>query len=143
VALHWYDGGLRPPLPREVEEDGEPMPEEGLLFVGDRGKILAGFTGDKPRLLPKARMQAFVPPPQTLPRPDGELEQWIRACRGGAPSDASFESVAAITETVLIGTIALRVPRKLRWDSAAGRFVGAPEADALIARPEYREGWRL
>ncbi len=143
VALHWSDGGLRPPLPRELEEDGEAMPEEGLLFVGDRGKILAGFTGDRPRLLPRARMQAFAPPPQTLPRPDGELEQWIRACRGGAPSDASFQSVAAITETVLIGTIALRVPRKLQWNSAAGRFAGAPEADALIARPEYREGWRL
>ena len=41
VSLHWYDGGLRPPKPRELDEDGEPMPEEGLLFVGDSGKILA------------------------------------------------------------------------------------------------------
>ena len=69
VALHWYDGGLRPPKPRELEEDGESMPEEGLLFVGDGGKILADFMGRNPRLIPKARMQAFQPPPQTLPRP--------------------------------------------------------------------------
>ena len=97
VALHWYDGGLRPPKPRELEEDGEKMPEEGLLFVGDRGKILGEFMGRNPRLIPKARMQAFQPPPQTLPRPAEELEQWVRACRGTAPSDASFENVAAIS----------------------------------------------
>ncbi|MGE5125799.1 MAG: Gfo/Idh/MocA family protein [Betaproteobacteria bacterium] len=143
VALHWYDGGLRPPKPRELDEDGEPMPEEGMLLVGDRGKILAGFSAQQPRLVPKARMQAFQPPPATLPRPIDELDQWIRACRGTQPSDASFQSVAAITETILIGTIALRVDRKLRWDAAKASFVNAPEADALMARPEYREGWKL
>jgi hypothetical protein len=143
VALHWYDGGLRPPKPRELEEDGEPMPDEGLLFVGDGGKVLADFSGRRPRLLPKARMQAFQPPPPTLPRPADELDQWVRACRGTAPSDASFESVAAVSETILLGTIAVRVDKKLRWDAASARFVDAPEADALVARPEYREGWKL
>jgi predicted dehydrogenase len=143
VSLHWYDGGLRPPKPRELEEDGEPMPEEGLLFVGREGKILAGFHGERPRLVPKAKMQAFAPPPQTLPRPAEELEQWVRACRGTAPSDASFENVAPISETILLGTIAVRVDKKLRWDAANVRFVDAPEADALMARSQYREGWRL
>jgi hypothetical protein len=87
-------------------------------------------------------MTAFPPPPQTLPRPAEELEQWVRACRGVAPSDASFENVAAISETILLGTIAVRVDKKLRWDAANARFVDAPEADALMAR-EYREGWKL
>jgi hypothetical protein len=143
VALHWYDGGLRPPKPRELDEDGEPMPEEGLLLVGDRGKILADFTGRHARLVPKARMKAFQPPPATLPRPADELAQWIRACRGTQPSDASFENVAALSETILIGTIALRVDRKLRWNAGDGRFVDAPEADALMLRPAYRDGWAL
>jgi predicted dehydrogenase len=143
VAIHWYDGGLRPPKLRELEEDGEPMPEEGLLFVGDQGKILAGFTAEEPRLVPKAKMQAFAPPPQTLPRPIEELDQWVRACRGTAPSDASFENVAPISDAILLGNIALRVDKKLRWDAANIRFVEAPEADALMNRPEYREGWRL
>jgi predicted dehydrogenase len=142
VSLYWYDGGLRPPKPRELEADGEPMPEEGLLFVGDEGKILAEFSGRNPRLVPRSRMARFAPPPRTLPRPAEELEQWIRACRGGGPSDASFENVAAISETILLGTIAVRVDRKLRWDAARGRFLDAPEADALMAR-EYREGWKL
>jgi hypothetical protein len=143
VALHWYDGGLRPPKPRELEQDGEPMPEEGLLLVGDRGKILGDFTGRNARLIPRARMQEFQPPAATLARPLDELEQWIRACRGVQPSDASFQRVAALTETILLGTIALRVDRKLRWDASSARFVDAPDADALTRRPEYREGWRL
>ncbi len=142
VTLHWYDGGLRPPKPRELDEDAEPMPEEGLLLVGDGGKILAEFNGRNPRLIPKQRMQAFRPPPQTLPRPIGELDQWLRACRGLGPSDASFERVAAISETILLGTIALRVDKKLRWDPASRRFPNAPEADALTTRA-YRDGWAL
>jgi predicted dehydrogenase len=142
VALHWYDGGLRPPKPPELEEDGEEMPTEGMLFVGEHGKILAGFMGSRPRLIPKRRMQMFKAPPETLERPAEELDQWVRACRGGAPSDASFTAVAPFAETILLGNIALRVPKKLHWKADEGHFVDAPEADALMAR-EYREGWEL
>jgi hypothetical protein len=143
LALHWYDGGLRPPTPKELQDDAEPMPEEGLLLVGDAGKILAEFNGRRPRLIPKARMARFTPPPATLPRPADELSQWIRACRGGAPSDARFENVQAVSEAILLGTIALRVEGRLRWDAAGGRFVDSPAADALMLRAQYREGWRL
>jgi len=142
VSLHWYDGGLRPPIPRELEEDGEAMPEEGLLFVGDDGKILGGFRGQNPRLIPKARMDMFKAPPETLPRPDGELDQWVRACRGEAPSDASFPSVSPFADSILLGNVALRVPRKLRWNTEEARFVDDDEANALTTR-EYREGWEL
>lgn len=142
VALYWYDGGIRPPKPEELEQDGQDMPEEGLLFVGDKGKILCGFTGTDPRIIPKRKMQAYKQPPQTLPRPIGELEQWIRACRGGRPSDASFQNVYPFAETVCLGTIALRVDKKLAWDSATMRFTNSHEANALLRR-EYRKGWQL
>ena len=142
LALHWYDGGLRPPIPSELEEDGEEMPAEGMLFVGDTATILAGFTLQEPRLIPKKRMEMFKAPPQTLERPIEELDQWVRACRGGDPSDASFTAVAPFAETILLGNIALRVPKKLHWKADEGHFVDAPEADALMAR-EYREGWEL
>jgi hypothetical protein len=143
VALHWYDGGLRPPRPAELDQDGEPMPEEGLLFVGEQGKILAEFNGSRPRLVPKSKMAAFKEPPASLPRPKDELSQWIDACRGGAPSDSRFESVYPMSEAILMGTIALRVEHKLRWDAPSGLFADAPEANALMKRPAYREGWEL
>ncbi len=142
VALHWYDGGLRPPLLAELEADGLEMPPEGMLFVGTEGKLLAEFTGAKPRLLPKSRMVAFKAPPATLPRPAAELDQFLRACRGGPPSDASFEAVYPFAETILLGTIALRVNRKLRWDSGKFEFTNSKEANALMTRAN-RPGWGI
>lgn len=142
VSLHWYDGGMRPPTIPELEEDGLEMPDEGMLFVGSKGKLLAGFTGDNPRLLPKARMQAFQAPPETLPRPINELEQFVRACRGGQASDASFEKAYPFAETILLGTIAVRVPKKLRWDAGQFEFTNSKEANAMKVR-HNRPGWEL
>jgi len=142
VDLHWYDGGLRPPTPSECIADGEQLADEGMLLVGDRGKILADFSGDGPRLIPAVRMREFQTPPETLPRPAGELDQWIRACQGGIASDARFEQVYPFTETILLGTIALRVPSRLRWNSQELQFVENAEANALLRRTD-REGWEL
>jgi predicted dehydrogenase len=138
VSLHWYDGALRPPIPKELEKDGRRMPEEGLLFVGDKGKILAEFEGGSPRLIPESQMQAYVRPAQTLERPDDGFNQWVNACKCGDPSSASFEEVAKLTETVCLGNIALRFDEKLNWDAANGSFTNSPEANALLKR-EIRE----
>ena len=43
VDLIWYEGGMRPPTPEELEEDQKELPAEAMMFVGDKGKILAGF----------------------------------------------------------------------------------------------------
>ncbi len=142
VTLNWYDGGLRPPKPKELVDDGRDMPEEGLLFVGDSGKILADFSGGSPRIIPEKSMQAFDRPPKTLPRPDDELTQWIRACRGEKPADARFQVIRPITETILLGTIALRVPQRLEWDAKNMTFTNSDEANTMIHR-RYRKGWQL
>ena len=142
VTLHWYDGGLRPPMPEELEKDGEEMPDEGLLFVGDKGKILAGFSGGEPRLIPESKMKAFKKPPETLPRPIGELEQWLRACKGGEPSGANFERIYPFTVTIALGNIALRVGEKLEWDAVKKEISNSAEASKLMYR-KYRPGWEL
>ncbi|MBN1844219.1 MAG: Gfo/Idh/MocA family oxidoreductase [Sedimentisphaerales bacterium] len=142
VTLTWYDGGLRPAKPKELDQDGLDMPAEGLLFVGDNGKILCGFSGDDPRLIPEARMKAFQPPPKTLPRPIGELEQWLAACKGGESSGAAFEKIYPFSETICLGTIALRVDKKLAWDTERFRFANSEEANGLMHRT-YRPGWEL
>lgn len=142
LTLHWYDGGLRPPIPDELKADGEQMPAEGMLLIGEKGKLLAGFSGEGPRLIPKARMADFRPPPQTLPRPIPELDQWIRACRGGPPSEASFESVYPFAETIQLGNVALRTDKRLLWDTERMAITNAPEMQQWLHR-KYRTGWEL
>lgn len=143
VKLVWYDGGMRLPRPDELDL-GLELEKEGLLFRGDRGAILCGFTGENPRLIPNAKMAAFQQPPKTLPRSPGNEREWLDACKGGKTRPgANFEFSSVVTESLLLGNVALRTGRKLGWDSAKMEAVGGgPEAQKLV-RCEYRSGWSL
>src|SRR5262249_34123769 len=61
VKLTWYDGGLKPPRPSELEDSGQ-LDDEGLLFIGDQGAILCGFSGRGPKLIPEAKMKGYKRP---------------------------------------------------------------------------------
>lgn len=147
VALTWYDGRLKPPVPPELEA-GRELPRSGALLVGDRGVILHGSHGASGvRLLPEAKMKSYPRPPKTIPRVAGTHEgDWLRACKagaGGPPASSDFGYGGALTETVLLGVIAQRLPdRRLLWDSARLRFTNSAEADALVHK-SYRAGWSL
>jgi len=143
VKLTWYDGGLRPPRPPELEEDRSMSREnEGLLFVGDKGTILCGFNGQNPKLIPESKMQEFKQPDKTLPRSPGNDREWIEACKGGKPGGANFEFEGPVTEAVLLGNVALRAGKKLSWDGPNMKVLNAPEAQQYV-RGEYRQGWTL
>ena len=143
VRLTWYDGGLRPPRPRELE-DGREMGQgnEGLLFIGESGTILCGFHGENPRLIPESKMKEFKQPTKTLPRSAGNNQEWIQACKGGSPGGANFEFEGPITEAVLLGNVALRAGKKLSWDGPGMKVINAAEAQQYV-RDEYRQGWTL
>jgi predicted dehydrogenase len=142
VQLTWYDGGLKPPRPDGLADD-QRLDEEGLLFVGDRGAILCGFNGRRPRLIPEARMKAYKQPPQTLPRSPGHQREWLDACRGGKTKPgANFEFSGTVTEALLLGNVALRAGQRLVWDSANLKAVNVAAAEQYI-RPQRRSGWSL
>lgn len=142
VRLDWYDGGLRPWRPEEWET-GQEWPNEGLMFVGDKGTVYCGFTGEGPKLIPEAKMRAYKMPPKTLPRSPGNEREWLDACKGGnTKPGANFEYSARVTEALLLGNVALRTGRKIHWDSAAMKAHHDPAAQALI-KTEYRPGWSL
>ena len=150
VKLAWYDGGMQPPRPRELEP-GRTMGNDcnGLLFVGDDGTIMTDSSGQRPRLLPESRMKAYKLPPQTLPRSPGHWAEWINACKGGHPAGSNFDVAGPLTETVLLGNVALRpelraamARQRLEWDGANIKFTNLPEANKFLSR-EYREGWSL
>jgi len=142
VTLTWYDGGMLPARPEELEDDRQ-LDDEGMLFVGDKGKILCEFTGGNSRLIPDAKMKAFQQPPKTLPRSVGHHQEWIDACKGGKPAGANFEFEARVTETLLLGNVAMRADKKmLRWDGKNLKSPDLSDSDKYV-NPPYREGWTL
>jgi predicted dehydrogenase len=142
MTLHWYDGGLLPPRPEELDEDRPLDPEDGILFVGEKGKMLVeGWGGERPRLIPESRNREYQRPPQSLPRSVGHYEEWVRACKTGSPTRSSFDFAGPLTEAVLLGSIAIRVGNeKLLWDSANLKIPNFPEAERYLHYP-YRDGW--
>ena len=144
VQLHWYDGGLVPERPPELEPGRELNREDGLLFVGDQGKMLVeGWGGHSPRLIPEQRMRDYARPPKTLPRSIGHHQEWLRACKEGTPTESSFAFAGPLTEAVLLGTVCVRCGGgQLLWDAANLKITNAPEANELL-HYEYREGWTL
>ena len=144
VKVHWYDGGLLPERPEELEADRALDREDGIIFVGDQGKILVeGWGGERPRLIPAAKHKAFTPPPKTLPRSIGHYKEFIQACKKGTPTESNFGFSGPLTEAVLLGSVAIRMGgEKLIWDSARMKIPNLPEAEELLHYP-YRDGWSL
>jgi predicted dehydrogenase len=144
VTLHWYDGGIMPPRPEELGEDRELNREDGIIFVGDKGKMLVeGWGGEKPRLIPESRNKEYQRPPKTLPRSVGHHKEWLLACRTGSPTRSNFEFAGPLTEAVLLGMVCVRNGGdKLVWDSANLKVTNDPEANRFL-HYEYRKGWGL
>ena len=142
VSLTWYDGGLRPMLIPELDP-GMKMGEGGTLYVGDKGKIL------NDQILPASLRESYKAPVPYIPSSPGHEEEWILACKGGASAGSDFEWAGPLTETVLLGNIAIRneVKEKLggevmQWDPEKFTFINMPEADKFL-HCEYRSGWTL
>ncbi len=143
VKLHWYDGGMKPPRPKELE-DGRAWDTNGTLYVGDEGKML-GY-----RLIPESRQSAYGKPPKKLERSPGHYKEWILACKGGQPAGSNFPDHAGLlAQVVLLGNLALqpslkeKITRtKLLWDGNAMKVTNMPGANLYLTR-KYRNGWTL
>jgi len=141
LVMYWYDGGLRPHRPIELDS-AIRLPNSGLLFVGEKGKLMADYSGGRNRLLPEARFRDFQPPPKTLARSIGHYKEWVAACKGGKPANCNFEFGGRMTEIAQLGTIAARAARLLEWDPERMLIVNDPEANSWV-NPPYRAGWSL
>ena len=141
VELFWYDGGLKPLVPEELETDGKALPAEGMLFVGDKGKILAEFHGQNPHLIPESANAAYAAPAPFLERSKDHIGDWINACKGGEAGRANFGFADPVTETLNLAIIAMRTRKKLHWDPVNMK-TNVVEADSLI-KPYYRKGYEL
>jgi len=142
--LFWYDGGMKPHNPPEMEEDGLDLPSEGMMFVGDEGKILGDFRCEQPRIIPEAKMIAFTgsadPPPDVT---EGGTGVWIDAILNGEQSPGNFRSAAECNETALLAAVALKAGRKIIYDPENMEVTNNPDDSRFLYREAYREGWEL
>jgi len=143
MKLTWYDGGLMPVRPAELEDARRFGDADDNLYVGDKGKMLSH------RLLPESRNAEYGKPPKVLARSPGHHQEWLNACKGGEPAGSNFNVSGPMAEVVLLGNIALRMGQqlyekglKLYYDGPKMEIANLPEANRYI-RPEFREGWTL
>ncbi len=141
--LYWYDGGMKPFAPEELLEDNREIPNEGMMFVGDKGKILASFLGEDPEIIPAKRMNEYpgkkeLPERERTPRSN----TWAKAIKNNEESPGSFIYAEPVTEAINLAAIALRTGKKLDYDSASMKITNDEEANKYLTR-EYRQGWEL
>lgn len=137
LKLTWYQGVDKPALHTEKKI---PQWDNGVLFIGDAGMLLADY--GKLKLLPEERFADFRRPGPFIPASIGHWKEWIEACRTGRPTTCNFDYSGALTEANHLGNVAYRSGMKIEWDPVKLKAKNCPAAARLI-RTDYRKGWRL
>jgi predicted dehydrogenase len=137
VKLMWHQGEEKPVLWREGKI---PKWGSGVLFIGDKGMLLADY--GKHLLLPEEQFKEFKRPDPFIADSLGHHKEWIHACKTGAPTTCNFDYSGLLTEANHLGNVAYRAGKKLDWNHEKLKATNAPEAAGLIRR-EYRKGWSL
>jgi len=144
VDLCWYDGGIRPAIPMELLDQNKELPAEGMMFVGDKGKILAGFNVENPILLSGENQSA---PASTVGRNQVErgaaaLQLFADAVHSGQQFPGSFREAEHITEAINLYAVSLRSWKMLKYDADNRTITNVPDANKYLSR-EYRAGWDI
>ncbi len=136
LTMKWYDGGERPPA--ELFQ-GEKPSNSGSLVIGEKGTLYSfGDYGEHWKLkgVDEPANIEFVKSP-------GHFDEWVRAIKGGAPAMSNFVDYAGpLTETILLGNLAVWSGKKVEWDAKNLKATNAPELDSFVKR-EYRDGYSL
>ena len=141
VKMTWYDGAKLPPRPADLDE-GLKLGGNGILFIGEKGSLLGGSHAGTPRIIPEAKRREYGRPPKMLPRSSGHHKEFVEACKAGRPEDAKsgFWYAGPFTEALLVGNLAVRLGKRVEWDSKSMRSPNCPEADNYITK-FYRAGF--
>jgi predicted dehydrogenase len=145
IHMTWYDGGKLPAA--ELFQGAKPANKDGgSLVIGSKGTLFTrtwhGGQDEKDMfvLLPTERFKDFQPPTPTLPRTREHHQEFVDACHGKAEAQSNFPYAAVLTESLLLGNVALRTGKRIDWDAANMRAKGCPEADEFL-KPRARKGW--
>jgi predicted dehydrogenase len=145
VKLSWFDGGIYPPRPDMLPDDVELASEGGVIYIGEKGILLHNTYGANPRVYPQALAEAAAAVPNSIPRITWSHElNWTKAIRGEAKASSPIEYAAQLTETMLLGLVALRAGqgKKILYDGERGQIINVADANQYLTR-EYRAGWAI
>jgi len=165
LEMIWYDGGIKPQRPLELlPEEAMADKDGGMIFEGTKGKLMAGLFGRNPTLLPTNKMKETTLPASKFPfvenGTDGHQQQWVKACKKGygAYTSSSFDSSGPLTETVLMGNLAIRSynyaetnskgiksypgRKTLLWDGPNMKITNFEPANQFVKRT-YRGNWKV
>lgn len=143
VDLCWYDGGMRPAIPAERIEADKDLPAEGMMFVGDKGKILAGFNVQNPQIISGTKMEATNSKSDTrsqVEQTSSALPLFIEACKTGKQYPGNFAEAEHITAAVNLYAVALRTGKLLKFDAANSKITNLPEANKYLSRNTGKAG---
>jgi predicted dehydrogenase len=145
VTFLWSDGGLYPPKPADWGADRTwPFDNNGQLWIGDKGSMIAGTYGENPRLTDESKNVALKasPPAVKYPRTKGVYAEWIEGIKAGTQPGSNFGYAAPFTELILLGNLSLRLQRPVELNPETGEILtkGIPEE---WIQPTYRSGWKL
>jgi len=143
LELTWYDGGLKPPLAKHLPRNTETVPIGMVLYVGEDGVLLHESYGNNPQVFPADRRDEAREVPRSLPRVEASHEMnWVQACKGEAELTSPLETAVPVTETLLLGIVALHAGAPIEYDGDAHEVTSPREANRHLRR-EYRGGWSL
>ena len=142
VTLHWYDSGKRPEMLATLKDnDGKGFDwGGGQIFVGNEGIILSNY--GEHYLFREGKLAEIKRPEPTIPNSIGHYKEWVEAVKTGGPTTCNFDYAGALTEAVLLGTVAYRSGKRIEWDAASFKITNAPGAEKWLHK-EYRKGWTL
>ena len=141
-TVEWFDGLLYPPADVQAmakEAGFSEYPAESSMVIGTEGALLLAHQAG-PVLLPKAKFAGFAKP--KVPARN-HYHHFLDACLGGEMCESHFLQTGPMAETIILGTVAIRVPDTvLQWDAAQMRITNSQAADKLLRR-SYRKGWEV
>jgi len=149
LKLFWYEGSNDQGklLPSKELLRGKNPPGSGSLMVGEGGTLYSpNDYGAQYELIAGGNLKDYKDPPETLPRNGrgdlGMKEEWLTAARDGKQPMSNFQYASYLTESMLLGNVAIKAGKRIEYDGETMKIPNAPEAEQFL-KTDYRKGWTL
>ncbi len=163
----WYEGKTQDgknvlPVPELVKGQEKRDKGNSIYFEGSKWRFSDGkkakeissgsfLIGEKATLFSPDDYgaESYVVTPDGVERLSGKPEdqgmknEWAKAMRGGPAAYSNFDYAAMLTETILLGNVAMRAGGKLlEWNGPELKITNEKDANKFL-HYEYRKGWTL